>query len=101
MGKRITDLTLHTNLLNDDKLVIMSNDTTLSTTLSELNEYINEVNDLSTISANAAKGATALQSVPSEYAKKTDVPSIEGLASEEYVDAKIADAIIIAINTEY
>ena len=101
MGKRILDLTPHTNLLDDDKLVIMSNDITLSTTLSDINEYINEVNDLDTISANASLGATALQSVPAEYAKKSEVPSIEGLASEEYVDAKIAEAIIIAINTEY
>lgn len=101
MGKRITDLSLHTNLLNDDKLVIMSNDTTLSTTLSELNEYINEVNDLSTISANAAKGATALQSVPSEYAKKSDLPSVEGLASEDYVNSKFDEVFQSVSNGKF
>lgn len=45
MGKRIIDLNTHTNLIDDDRLVIVSGDTTLSTTLSELNEYINEVNN--------------------------------------------------------
>lgn len=57
--------------------------------------------DIDDIREGANKGATALQSVPDEYAKKSDVPSIEGLASEEYVDAKIMESIIIAINTEY
>ena len=101
MGKRILDLTPHTNLLDDDKLVIMSNDITLSTTLSELNEYINEVNDLDTISANASLGATALQSVPAEYAKKSDLPSVEGLASEDYVNSKFDEVFQSVSNGKF
>lgn len=59
------------------------------------------LNDIDAIRSGASKGETALQSVPAEYAKKSDIPSTEGLASEEYVDAKIMESIIIAINTEY
>ena len=46
------------------------------------------LDDIDDIRSGAAKGATALQSVPADYAKKSDVPSIEGLASEEYVNEK-------------
>ena len=47
------------------------------------------LDDIDDIRSGAAKGATALQSVPDEYAKVDDVESM------------IANAIIVAINTEY
>lgn len=70
----------------------------LNTFLTTKQDVLEDIDD---IRSGASKGATALQSVPDEYAKKSDVPSVEGLASEEYVDAKIMESIIIAINTEY
>ena len=45
-------------------------------TKSELNTKQNIISDLETIRSGAAKGATALQSVPSTYALKTDIPDI-------------------------
>lgn len=64
------------------------------------------ITDLDTIRSNASKGATALQSVPDEYVQisqlsaiattgsyndlsnKPTIPSIDGLATEEYVNTK-------------
>lgn len=45
-------------------------------TKEELNAKQDTINDLDSIRSGASKGATALQSVPSEYAKKTDIPDI-------------------------
>ena len=42
-------------------------------TKAELDTKQDVINDLETIRSGAAKGATALQSVPSTYAKKTDI----------------------------
>ena len=47
------------------------------------------ISDIDVIRSGASLGATALQSVPDEYAKVDDVESM------------IANAIIVAINTEY
>ena len=44
-------------------------------TKEELNTKQDTINDLDTIRSGASKGATALQSVPSEYALKTDILS--------------------------
>ena len=44
-------------------------------TKEELNAKQDTINDLDTIRSGAAKGATALQEVPSTYAKKTDILS--------------------------
>ena len=92
MGKRISDLTLHTNLLNDDKLVIMSNDTTLSTTLSELNEYINGANDyiskdvfdelVSIVNDNEEVTSAALTKLNDEKVTAEDVEDIVELKLE-------------------
>jgi predicted nuclease with TOPRIM domain len=64
------------------------------------------ISDLETIRSNASKGATALQSIPVEYVQinqlsaiattgsyndlsnKPTIPSIDGLATEEYVNTK-------------
>jgi hypothetical protein len=46
------------------------------------------ISDLETIRTNAAKGASALQSIPSEYAKLSDVETM------------INEAIITTLNTE-
>ena len=75
----------------------------------ELVTFVNEkevakkqdvISDLAIIRSNAAKGATALQSVPSEYitemelinknyATRVEIPSIDGLATEAYVNQEI------------
>jgi acyl transferase domain-containing protein len=52
-----------------------------------LNDKQKTISDLDTIRSGAAKGATALQSVPSTYATKTDV------------DNAIANAITTTLNT--
>lgn len=46
------------------------------------------ISDLSTIRSGASLGATALQSVPDTYAKKTDIPSLNGYATESWVESK-------------
>ena len=45
-------------------------------TKSELNAKQDAINDLETIRSGAAKGATALQSVPDTYALKSEIPDI-------------------------
>ena len=45
-------------------------------TKEELNAKQDVIPDLEAIRSGASKGATALQSVPEEYAKKTDIPDI-------------------------
>ena len=49
----------------------------------------NTIDDLDTIRANAAKGATALQTVPSEYVTKTELGK-SGYSTTLYVDQEIA-----------
>lgn len=39
--------------------------------------------------------------IPEEYAKKTDIPSIDGLATEEYVDTAIQNALEVVENGTY
>lgn len=41
------------------------------------------LNDIDDIRSGAAKGATALQSVPADYAKKSDIPSIEYCTNDD------------------
>ena len=59
------------------------------------------LNDIEDIRTGASKGATALQSVPDEYitemelinknyATRVEIPSIDGLATEAYVNQEIA-----------
>ena len=55
---------------------------------SKLNGKQNTISDLDNIRSGAAKGNTALQSVPSDYAKITDVEEM------------IANAITLTLNTE-
>lgn len=84
-----------------------------------------KIEDLDTIRRGAAKGATALQSVPSEYvttnALQTEIDLVEtqiagvastiptktsqlnndsGLATEDYVNQQVRNSIISALNTE-
>ena len=78
-----------------EKLAGLENydDTTLKEQLTELSAEIgkkqNTITDLETIRSGAAKGATALQSVPATYATKT------------YVDEAIAAEIDNALTEEY
>lgn len=50
------------------------------------------ISDLATIRANAAKGATALQSVPTEYVTETELTN-KGYSTTSYVDQKVADLV--------
>ena len=43
------------------------------------------IDDLESIRRGATLGASALQTVPEEYAKKTDLPSLSGVATEQWV----------------
>lgn len=63
-----------------------ANISTMSTAINEINKNVTNltqtkqdvISDLTEIRDGAAKGLTALQSVPDEYAKKTDIPDISG-----------------------
>ncbi|MEE1517597.1 MAG: hypothetical protein UF228_08370, partial [Lachnospiraceae bacterium] len=48
----------------------------------------NNIEDLDAIRAGAAKGASALQEIPEEYAKKEDIPSLDGYATQAWVNNK-------------
>lgn len=48
----------------------------------------NTIEDLDAIRAGAVKGATALQEIPEEYAKKDDIPSLNGYATQAWVNNK-------------
>lgn len=64
-------------------------DAELTELSAEIGKKQNTITDLDTIRSGAAKGATALQSVPATYATKT------------YVDNKIAEEIDNALTEEY
>lgn len=63
-----------------------ANISTMSTAINKINKNVTNltqtkqdvISDLTEIRDGAAKGLTALQSVPDEYAKKTDIPDISG-----------------------
>ena len=58
-----------------------------------------EITDLETIRSGAAKGATALQSIPSEYVTESEL-NAKGLASEEFVREEIgAIDYVTAVDT--
>ena len=59
-----------------DKTKLDGIDTSIYATKTELATKQDTISDLETIRSGAAKGATALQSVPSTYALKTDIPDI-------------------------
>lgn len=71
----------------------VGNSTIIDSKLTELSAEVGKkqdtITDLETIRSGAAKGATALQSVPATYATKT------------YVDNKIAEEIDNALTEEY
>ena len=48
----------------------------------------NTIEDLDAIRAGASLGATALQEIPEEYAKKDDIPSLDGYATQAWVNNK-------------
>lgn len=75
-------------LENDKGYLTEHQDITGLATKEELNGKQNIIGDLASIREGAAKGATALQSVPSEYAKITDV--------QDLITAAITDTL----NTE-
>lgn len=56
------------------------------------NSKQDRIDDLNTIRANANKGATALQFVPSEYITETELNN-KNYSTKTYVDNKIADLV--------
>ena len=72
MGKRITDLTSLSLPINDnDKIIIERSNKSYNANISEiLSTKQDVISDLN------------------EYAKKSDIPSVDGLASEDYVNTK-------------
>ena len=61
-------------------------------TKEELNTKQDVISDLETIRSGASKGATALQSVPSTYAKKTDILSAK--TDTRYTDYEVQNPIL-------
>ena len=88
---------------DEEKIFIKNDENELVTFVSEkeIAKKQDIISDLAIIRSNAAKGATALQSVPDEYitemelinknyATRVEIPSIDGLATEAYVNQEIA-----------
>ena len=88
---------------DEEKIFIKNDENELVTFVSEkeVAKKQDVISDLAIIRSNAAKGATALQSVPEEYitemelinknyATRVEIPSIAGLATEAYVNQEIA-----------
>ena len=90
MGKRIKDLTSLSLPINDnDKIIIERSDKSYNANISDiLSTKQDTISDLDTIRSGAALGATALQSVPSEYVTETELTS-KNFATVSGVDAKI------------
>ena len=61
-------------------------------TKSELNAKQDVISDLDTIRSGAALGATALQEVPSTYAKKTDI--LTAKTDERYTDYEVQNPVL-------
>lgn len=90
MGKRITDLTSLSLPINDnDKIIIERSKKSYNANISEiLSTKQDVISDLDTIRTNAAKGATALQSVPSEYITETELNGKGYLTSHQDISGK-------------
>lgn len=52
----------------------------------EIENKQDKINDLDIIRAGAIKGATALQEIPEEYAKKSDIPDVNNFATNTRVN---------------
>ena len=98
----ITTLQGEVDTLKETSVTKTSLDTTLggySTTGHTHSEYLTEhqdisgkqdvISDLATIRSGAAKGATALQSVPAEYITETELNG-KGYATSSYVNGELA-----------
>lgn len=72
MGKTISDLNIIDSIESNDKILVDRDGKGHSVNLSELLSST-EIKDIDTIRANAAKGATALQSVPAGYVTTSDL----------------------------
>jgi hypothetical protein len=72
MGKQIKDLNIIASIESNDKILVDRGGKGYSANLSELLSST-EIEDIDTIRANAALGATALQSVPPEYITDSDL----------------------------
>lgn len=87
MGKQIKDLNIIDSIESNDKILVDRGGKGYSANLSELLSST-EIKDIDTIRTNAAKGATALQSVPEEYVTETEL-SNKGYATTVSVNNEI------------
>lgn len=107
MGKRIKDLTsLSLPINNNDKIIIERSDKSYNANISDiLSTKQDTISDLDTIRSGATLGATALQSVPSEYVTETELNAKKYLTSvpSEYVTETELSAkkYLTAIPDEY
>ena len=99
MGKQIKDLNIIASIESNDKILVDRGGKGYSANLSELLSST-EIKDIDTIRANAAKGATALQSVPSEYVTETELTSelnkkvdVGNAVTKSYVDRQVNAAL--------
>lgn len=97
MGKKISDLNPLTNVSGDNKILIMSGGDTMYATVGNINSFIQATEDMEAIRSGAQKGATALQSVPSEYITETEL-NAKSYATESYVNTKFDEVFLSVSN---
>ena len=104
-GQQITgngDITIDTNVdltgyateqwVNEQGFLKEHQDISNLATKEELSTKQDTISDLETIRSGAAKGATALQSVPSTYAKKTDI--LTAKTDTRYTDYDVQNPVL-------
>jgi hypothetical protein len=117
MGKTIKELNVLTSLETNDKILVDRNGKGYAINLSEVLAST-EIDDIETIRNGAAKGATALQSVPSEYVTESELTAkgyltshqdishlatkteLNNFVTNDDVETMINNAITTVLNTE-
>ena len=89
MGKYIKDLDIISSFENEDKILVDRNGVGYSANLADI--MSSSIEDIDTIRANAALGATALQEVPSEYITELEL-NAKGYLTLEDVQQLIKNA---------
>lgn len=107
MGKRIKDLTSLSLPINDnDKILIERSDKSYNANISDiLSTKQDTISDLGTIRSGAALGATALQSVPSEYITESELNAkkyLTAIPSEYVTESELsAKKYLTSVPSEY
>lgn len=76
------------NTLNELASALKDNSDVVDVLNQSISSKQDTIADLESIREGAELGKTALQEVPEGYAKTEDIPSVEGLASEQWVNNK-------------